>query len=409
MTDLTRRDVLRVAGVVVASGVVAACTSPPPSPSPSEPSGERLQVSTVDGLAVLEARAGRTVVAAADALASADRSRLVSVSPDAGGTRLTTRDALTATVLAAARLRGRLSPRAVSVDVQLVALVDDASAGHGRYRPAGRTETTVVVAGASGERARHTVPGCVEPEAFSMSGGELFVLDYVPPAAPDRYRVRVMDIANGTVGPLSTRLKTVVPPSAEEEMRGEGRQAVYDPARGLLFTLYTHQPGDGMTNAFVHTLSVREGWAYCVDLPAPFGEGPAAAHAIVRSTYGTGVLVVDASGGAIARLDPAQLIVDRVARFTGTATAASACLSTDNERLFVAADRRVVVVDAASLKETTSWRLPDQACGVAATATNVYIGQPGAVLAVDPSSGVIRSRIKVAGLSQVQHAVAVDR
>ena len=86
------------------------------------------------------------------------------------------------------------------------------------------------------------LPGNLEPEAFSAAGERLFVLDYLPPAAPDRYRVRMVNLATGKLEPLLTPAKSVVPPGAEEEMRGEGRQAVYDAGRQLLFTLYTHQP-----------------------------------------------------------------------------------------------------------------------------------------------------------------------
>jgi hypothetical protein len=381
-------------------------------------SGERLQVSLVAGLAVVDARAGRSIVAPADAMLSADRRRLVGVSADGTGTRVTTWDAVTAGVLAGATLRGRLSPRALSADAQLVALL---AAGPSR-QPSGRRESTIVVAGPSGERARHTVPGCVEPEAFSADGAQLFVLDYLPPTAPDRYRVRVMDIATGAIGPLSTRLKQLVPAGAEEEMRGEGRQAVYDGYRGQLFTLYTHQPdhehtrtlvaggarpGQPLVHAFVHTLSVRDGWAYCIDLPEPFGLGPASAHSIVRSASGTLLCVVDASGGAVAVLDADQLVVSRVGRFAGAASeAVGAAFASDGARLFVAVDRELVVLDSMSLGTVDRWRLPAPARGVAASAGSVYVGQSDAVLALDPATGATRWRVPVSGLSQVQQVVA---
>ena len=103
--------------------------------------------------------------------------------------------------------------------------------------------------------------------------------------------------------PLLLRDKTLVPPGAEEEMRGEGRQAVLSPDRTRLYTLYLHQadhqhtrdllPGrhapDGTTvHAFVHVLSLTEGWAYCLDLPAPFGEPAAGTHALTVSPDGAG-------------------------------------------------------------------------------------------------------------------------
>src|SRR5262249_55171356 len=154
------------------------------------------------------------------------------------------------------------------------------------------------------------------------------------------------------LGPLSTHVKQLVPPGAEEEMRGEGRQAVYDPVRGLLFTLYTNQPDEGhvAVHAFVHTLNVRDGWAFCVDLPAPFGTGTGQAHAIARSASGTVLVVVDAGSGTLAVVDPDQLTVRSVNQFAPpepVADPAAACFSADGTRLFVAAGRTVTVVDPA--------------------------------------------------------------
>jgi hypothetical protein len=43
--------------------------------------------------------------------------------------------------------------------------------------------------------------------------------------------------------------------------------------RTLLATLYRN-PGNADQPAFVHILDLRNGWAYCADLPPPFGTGP---------------------------------------------------------------------------------------------------------------------------------------
>ena len=39
------------------------------------------------------------------------------------------------------------------------------------------------------------LPGNLVPEAFSTDGHHLFVLDYVPAAAPDHYEVRMIDVS----------------------------------------------------------------------------------------------------------------------------------------------------------------------------------------------------------------------
>ena len=216
-----------------------------------------------------------------------------------------------------------------------------------------------VVAGAVGERTRFTLPGCLEPEGFTPQGDALYVLDYLPPRQPDRYRVRLLDLATGIVGPLFTRDKSLIPAGAEEEMRGEGRQAVYASTRTTLFTLYTHQPEHEHTrdlqaggarddapqvHAFVHSLSLEMRFAYCIDLPAPFGEGSAEGHAIALSPVSGDPYVVDATNGTIARLDGMNLTVDKVAKvLPGGADHASAAISVDGE-LFVGAGTAVHVV-----------------------------------------------------------------
>ena len=58
-----------------------------------------------------------------------------------------------------------------------------------------------MVADKTGETHRFTLPGCLEPEAFSAAGDALFVLDYQPPTAPDSYRVRVLYLASGELSP----------------------------------------------------------------------------------------------------------------------------------------------------------------------------------------------------------------
>ena len=400
---------LRLAGGLGVLAVLGGCER---HRTPAVPdSGELLQVATGKGLAVLDTGAGRTVVAPGAALATRDRRRLVNATADGVGTRITVCDASDAGTVAEATVRGTLSPRALTSDASLVALVEGAAADV--YRPRGRASTTIVVAGATGERNRLTLTGCVEPEAFSTDRSRLFVLDYLPPQQPDHYRVRALDLASGALEPLLTRLKQVVPTGAEETMRGEGRQAVFDPGRQQLFTLYTHQPdhehtrdlvnagareGKPDVHAFVHTLSLEGGWAYCIDLPEPFGTGAAEGHAIARSPSGTMLFVVDAGSGAVANLDPDALTVRRVARFAPVQGAASACFGPDARRLYVAAGTRLLSVDTNTLAVAATWTLPAEAHGVAVGAKAIYVGQPEAIAAVDPATGELTRTFPAPGL-----------
>jgi hypothetical protein len=374
-------------------------------------SGERILVRTGDGLAVLDSVTGRRVGPAA-ALTTSDGKRLVNV--DADG-RVVVRAAATGDVVAATAVRGQLRLAAVAPDGGLVALVEG--------DPAGRQQTTIVVAGPTGERHRLTLPGFVQPEAFSSSGTGLFVLDMLPPEHPDRYRVRVLDLAAGKLSALNlvgddAGVKVLVPEAAEEEMRGEGRQAVFDAARERLFTLYSHQPdhqhvrdllnpgardGKPDVHAFVHTLSVRDGWAVCVDLPATFGTG--AVEGLTIAQNAAEVWVADAGKGVLAVIQPDALVVIQELSFA--ATAGPAALAAGPDRVFLAVGRWVFVFDAAAeaKRAVATWELPGEAKGVAVSAGHVYVGQPDAVLRLDPASGAVTAIVRSPGLVGVQRVI----
>ena len=320
-------------------------------------------------------------------------------------------------------LPDRLAARATNPDGSLVALATPTGPGTGPYRPGGRERTTIVVAGSAGQRNRVELPGNLEPEAFDISGQALFVLDYLPPAAPDRYRVRVVDLATGELQPLFTRVKAVVPPGAEEEMRGEGRQAVYDTRSRQLFTLYTHQPEHEHTrdlingaredaphvHAFVHTLNLTEKWAYCVDLPSPFGEHPAAGHAIALDPGGNRLCVVDATSGTVAVIDPNGLTISGTVRFTpptGPITSATASIDPTGA-LLVGAGRELITVSLTG-GEPVRRSLPTPVRGVAISADRKrhFIGQDDAVICLDPATGNLLHRIAVPGLVSLRQVAA---
>ena len=408
----TRRNVLRLAGALPAAALLAACR-PGEAGTGSTDTGtavgtgpaDLLLIETASGLSLLDARAGRIVMAPRDGVVACDGSAIAFGSAGTAGTRLEVLGNTGATSYGVG-VPGDLRPRVVSPAGANVALASGRSAGATPYRPEGRAQTTVVVADRAGESRRVTLPGCVEPEAFSAEGDRLFVLDYLPPQAPDRYRVRALDLASGTLQPLLTRDKTVVPAGAEEEMRGEGRQAVFAPSHQQLFTLYTHQPdhlhtrdllsggaraGKPHVHAFVHTLNLIIGFAYCIDLPAPFGEGPVPAHAIALSPAVEDPFVVDATSGTVARLDGEKLTVAKVGRFRAKSAGGStaAVVSPDGITLFIGAGLNLVGVRTSSLATTSGLTLtaPIRGLGVSADGARIWVGQPDRVVALDASSG----------------------
>ncbi|WP_213455747.1 NHL repeat-containing protein [Rhizomonospora bruguierae] len=265
------------------------------------------------------------------------------------------------------------------------------------------------------------MPGNLEPEAFSPDGGFVYVLDHLPPAAPDRYRVRQLEVATGRLLPLNTRLKTPVPAGAEEEMRGEGRQAVYDAGRQLLFTLYTHQPDHVHTrdlihgaradaphvHAFVHTLDLTVGWAYCVDLPAPFGEKSPTGHAIALAPDAGALAVVDATTGTLATIDPGSLEVTATTRFaTPPPSDAPAALAYGRpSELAVARDAKVVVLDPGTGAPVATWTAPAPVRGMSIVDGTAFLGGDGAVTTHHLATGAQLTRIEIPSLTRLIHVL----
>lgn len=409
-----RRSVLQFAGLAGAGAVLGACDSGPaarPQPAP----GDLLVVETEAGLAVVDAGTGQTTVPAAPSILTGDRTRLVRAEWTGKGTKLATHRLPSGEVVAGGMVHDRLEARVASAEGRLVALAT----------PAGpRSRTTIAVADGSGERARVDLPGNLEPEAFDVTGQYLFVLDHLPPTAPDRYRVRALNLRSGSLEPLLTRAKAVLPPGAEEEMRGRGRQAVYDPRRQQLFTLYTHQPDHlhsrdllagardsaPHVHAFVHTLHLGERWAYCIDLPEPFGVRAAERHAIALSGDGTRLCVVDAVTGTVAVIDPEALTVASTVPLPAQAGEGptTAALSADARWLVVGGGDKVVVMPMGTSDKATRWSPASPVRGLALRdgAGKVYVGQAGAVTAHDLTTGRQLSRTEVPGLVSLHQAVA---
>jgi hypothetical protein len=273
-------------------------------------------------------------------------------------------------------------------------------------------KTTPLLVTVDGKTRQFDLPGVVEPDAFTTDNTGLFVLEWLPATAPDHYRVRLLDLTTGEVGPLLTRDKTAVPPGAEEEMRGEGRQAVLAPDGQVLYTLYTHQPGHrhtrdllsgrpGNAHAFVHVLHLTERWAYCLDLPHPFGEGPPAAHAIAASADGRELAVFDASSGNIAYAGTAELTITGVVQAPKGAKAGLA-YTPDGAHALAGAGRTISTLDHTGAV-TASWSMRADVRGLATSrdGARIYCGGDNEVLWLDPG-GAVRGRAEVEGLTTLR-------
>jgi hypothetical protein len=109
-------------------------------------------------------------------------------------------DAHTGVQKASVQVPAGLVPAAFSTDGRRIALAPANS-------DTGRDQTRIVIADPSGAVAPRTfdLPGNYEPDAFANDNQHLFVLEYQPPVAPERYSVRSLDLETGAVSGLGSR------------------------------------------------------------------------------------------------------------------------------------------------------------------------------------------------------------
>ncbi|MCU7726314.1 hypothetical protein ODJ79_21505 [Actinoplanes sp. KI2] len=385
----TRRTILTLTG----AALVAACDLPDKSgkPEKGDEPPETVLADTRTGLVVLG-----SVRPGTDAAASADSRVIYAIS----GQDLVRFDPGSGMSTRSATLGGGWLPRVVSTDGTACALTRTPD-------PRATTELLVVRDGRSRE---YRLPGAIEPDAFTTGNDGLFVLDWLPAANPDHYRVRLLDLASGTIGPLLTRDKSAVPAGAEEEMRGERRQQAPSPDGQVLYTLYTHQPGHrhtrdllsgrpGNAHAFVHVLHLTQRWAYCIDLPHPFGEGPPDGHAMAVPADGRELAVLDITSGQIAYAGTTALAVSGVVPAPAApGAAASLAYSPEGARLFAGAGRTISTLDHGGTVRAR-WSMPADVRGLAVSrdGRRVYCGGADEVRWVD-AAGATRGRVPVDGL-----------
>jgi hypothetical protein len=170
-------------------------------------------------------------------------------------------------VIRSAFLPGRFSVPVVAFDGSTAGLSND-----GRTLvlvrprvafPQGRTAFAVFDANRLRRPQRITLDGDFSFDALSPNGRLLYLIEYVEPQDPTRYRVRVLDVDRGRLLPG----KIVDPREPDEAMRGfpitrettaDGRWA---------YTLYDGAGG----NPFVHALDTTGRTAACIDLDALTG------------------------------------------------------------------------------------------------------------------------------------------
>ncbi|MEO8695248.1 MAG: hypothetical protein ABI658_17115 [Acidimicrobiales bacterium] len=333
------------------------------------------RIQTADGLLTIDLANGKSSFV--DGLVNADWTRVASV--DKGVARLV--DAASREELRRANVPDGLHVAAISADGRFVAYSESPEYGL-RGIPKARTTTRVaVVASASARDAKAQVldlPGNLVPEAFSSNGRLLYVLDYVPAAAPDHYEVRTIDLVTGITTDVGSRLKE----PATEQMQGNARTSLYSPDRQMLFTLYSEYGEQG--KAFIHALNLSENWSFCIDLPdsGRFGDGQATL-AMSRDNK----LYVLGDSGQIAQVDaqPYGLTVERTVQLPAATPAKNRpTAAVEGSRLIVGHDDRVFFLDRSTLRIDQTITMPSTVVGLTGDGNGrVAIATPSAIDIVD--------------------------
>jgi hypothetical protein len=416
--SLPRWAALGAAGVLL----VGACAPSRPIAPTQVSHGDLVVVATAGGLTALDTADGRLIYQASNAVATPDWSRLVFSLNDATSGALGVLDGRTGASGTPVRVdtAGGLTPMVISNDGQRVVL-GPAATPTDTWQPAGRQQTRIVVADPSGTLAPrgYDLAGNYEPDAFANDNRHLFLLEYQPPQAPDRYVVRQLDLSTGAVSGVGSRSKEAVP---EENMRGTRRMHVLSPDQRTLYTLYTHQPdhlhsrdlaagltaSSGTVHAFVHVLSLSEGWAYCLDLPRPFGIGPAADHSLALSPDGNALYVADRSSGMVARVDTNQLVVRTTANAgadpTTTGGLAAAQVGSDGS-LLLSGGSEILVLNPMTLEVVRHLAVPGitGGLGVSTDGQRLFVTIADTLVAVDLQTGAELNRFAVPSTERIEY------
>jgi hypothetical protein len=404
---------------VLAIVALAACTGSP-SGRPAHRAGgppDVLILGSASGVMSLDAADGTVPFSGAAVPSFADWSTVFTATRAGGSTTLRGVRAGTGEDVSSTTFRGDLDVRVAAADGSWVALMAPLPAGAAPWSPGPRAWTTIVVAdptGAAGPLRFH-LRGNYEPEAFSTDAGRLYLISYLPPEHPLRYRVVNLDLTDGKVRPVVGRQKQWVGTMT-------GTRLMQAPAADgtFLFTLYSNQPPSAAKGydavqaaadrpvAFVHTLNLDAGQAVCIGLPRSLWGGNPAYEAIASSPTDSRVFVVDTSRGIVAvmRSDLLQVVQRAQVDFglPAVGTQAEATVSPEGDELFVSTGSAVVVLDADTLVPTAKWNAarPVSGLGLSTDGRRLFLSTPGRVEVVRPLSGAVTRTIPVSGVDGIR-------
>ena len=401
--------------LAVAALAVAACTQAPNDAANRPVPRETLLLSTQAGPLVVQIPSGSVLFDRPGTVASLGGSWLLSATPSAGSTLLETVDGADAEPASDVRLDGTLDVRVVSESGTAVALMDPLPDGWDPEVPLPRSRTPIIVADPTGARQPRTydLRGNYEPEAFSTDDRQLFMIQHLPAESPTVYRVTVLDLKRGRVYPVFGPYKA--PP---ERMPGIRLQQIISPNADQLYTLYSSaRPGyaphhtpvpNDATVSFVHVLSLQEGWAHCVGLPRELWDRPASEQAMATSSNGRLLYIVDATLGLVTVMDTASLEI-RTAPIDLAVPGVrhtSAVVSADGSALFVGTSGElsgVTKIDTDTFEVVRTWETDDMSgLGLSGDGERLYVAFDDRVEVMDATNGSELAGVAVASPAPIE-------
>lgn len=366
--------------MIVVAAFVMVASGCGPQAAPSEGANDLLYLRTSEGVALVEAGSSSPTFHSASAEPAPDWETVVRSDREDSQTDLTAVDPVTDDTLWERSLPGTLKVKVVSPGALFVALAPDT----GRYLSQPR-RTRLIVTGRDAETPTTIdLDGNFEPEAFSVDGKHLFVVQYLPAASPTRYQVRRLEVATGRVEDVFS-----VDKELQESMRGTARVQEMSPDGTRLYTLYSVNTPEG-PHSFVHVLSLDELWAHCIDLPHGFAMRGENRSAIGVTPDSKKIYVADGAEGMVAELDAERLKVSRTASvdLTSAWKGAEVTVANDGGSLFIGSGAKLVELSTGDLDEIGRWDMPDRINGIQSSANNhVYVGTADEITVIDKQTG----------------------
>jgi hypothetical protein len=278
-----------------------------------------------------------------DGLFSADGRGYFAAGSGGGGTALDSYSPRGGRLLASTRLEGEWTLAFVNGRGYQVALSRQ-SADHTRTEIQIRDDATLQML----DRAE--LAGNFEIDGLSPDGQALFLIEYLPAAAPDHYQVRLYTLGDHVLQPGALVDKRF----PDEVMAGERWDTVSTPDGLWLLTLYLRTQKNV---AFIHALNTMDRFTFCIDLPSAGGSlADQKYDSLAVRPGGETIYVANAVTGMVTEVSLSSLDVEHITTFKAgiqlrtdpTSPAARSLLSADGARLYFSHGPSVWVYDTAA-------------------------------------------------------------